>query len=71
MKGPSIIKGFLDTPFDVLSKFSILIKHSSDFIEETSQLYFPSFSVIAIKSQLIPLSGDIKIFTLSSSLILL
>jgi len=65
MKGPSIINDFFEIPIAEPSKFSILSKHLLDLIEATSQLYFPSFSVIAIRFQLIPLSGEINIFILS------
>jgi len=65
MKGPSIINDFFEIPIDDPSKFSILSKHLLDLIEGTSQLYFPSFSVIAIRFQFMPSSGEIYIFILS------
>tara|TARA_B100000575_G_scaffold45412_1_gene32618 strand:+ start:3753 stop:3932 length:180 start_codon:yes stop_codon:yes gene_type:complete len=58
MYGPSIEKVFFEMPLKFSFKFSILIRQLFDFTEETSQLYSPSFSVIAIRFHLIPLSDD-------------
>jgi hypothetical protein len=63
--GPSIEKVFLDIPFEVPSKFSIFIKQSLLFIDDTSQLYSPSFSVIAKRFQLLPKSDERYIFIFS------
>ena len=54
IKGPSILNSFFETPLKDPSKFSIFIKQLLLFTEETSQLYSPSFSVIANNSQSYP-----------------
>ena len=54
ISGPSIIKFLLEIPLKEASKFSIFIKQFLLLIAETSQLYSPSFSVIAISPQSIP-----------------
>ena len=63
--GPSIEKVFFDIPLEEPSKFSIFIKHSLLFVDDTSQLYSPSFSVIAKRFQLLPESDEKYIFIFS------
>jgi len=65
ISGPSILKFFLEIALSELSIFCILIKQFLLFLEGTSQLYKPSFSVIAINSHLLPESNEMNIFTLS------
>ena len=48
------MKFLFETPLKEASKFSIFIKQFLLLIAETSQLYSPSFSVIAISPQSIP-----------------
>ena len=67
INGPSIVNVFFETPLDDPSKFSIFIKQSWLFIDKTSQLYSPSFSVIANNSQLSPELDEKYIFIFSDS----
>ena len=48
------MKFFFEMPLKEASKFSIFIKQFLLLIAEISQLYSPSFSVIAISPQSIP-----------------
>ena len=62
---------FFEIPFAESSKFWIFIKHCLLLIDGTSQLYSPSFSVMANKSQSSPEFDDKYIFTFSDMIVFL